>query len=124
MPIADGWSLADRLALAGLFVAVLGVVLGLLAAHFHSVVRDDAARARLVEKLTGKRARDLYHDYLRGALDWLDRTIDLPPFGCGNLHRRRAFGIRSLNLCVFLSIAYSFASFLIGWVAGSQGVFG
>ena len=32
--------------------------------------------------------------------------------------------MRSLGVCFALSLAYSFASFLAGWVAGAQGVLG
>jgi hypothetical protein len=131
LAVADGWSLAGWLTAVGPFIpicglalAIFGICIRIIGPHFQSAMRDDAARARLIEKLTSRRIRDLYHDYLGSTLDWLDRTISPPPFGRGNPRGRRAFGIKSLNLCVFLSIAYSFASFLIGWVAGSQGVFG
>ena len=110
--------------LPSIAIGLLAIVLGLFAAHFHSAVRDDAPRARLIEKLTAKRGRDLYHDYLRGALGWLDRTIDPPPLARGNPHGRRVLGMKSLGVCISLSLAYSFASFLAGWVAGAQGVLG
>ena len=100
------------------------MVSAIIGPHFHSAVRNEQARQRLIERLSRTGARDSYHAYLRSALAWLDGRIDPPPFARPNPHGRRVLGMTSLCVCITLSLAYSLGSWLMGWVAGAPGGLG
>lgn len=119
-----GLSLSDWIGLASLIATVVGIPLALIGAHFHSAVRKGDARARIIQRLSRTRWRDLYHALLLGVLNWLDQKIDAPPFARSNSHGRRSWGVEALGVCISLSLAYSISSYLAGWVAGGPSTLG
>lgn len=106
------------LALANLIVAVAAIVFAVIGAWAHRAVGSERSRDKLIRQLESGRWWQRYHDKLRDALDWLDRNIDPPPFARNAETGRRSLGIESLGVCITLSVLYSVAALLIGWVGG------
>src|ERR671918_1884782 len=121
---AAGLSLSDWISLAGIVVTVIGLPLALIGAHCHSAVRNHGTRAAIIERLTSSRRQDLYRVYLGTALNWLDKKIGPAPFARDNPKGRSSWGIKSLGVCIGISLAYSFLFYISGWVLGGPGALG
>lgn len=106
------------LALVGLIVAAAAIVFAVVIPNVHRAVGSPKGRDTIIGWLESGRWWQRYHDTLRGALDWLDRTIDPPPFAPNAKTGRRSLGIESLGVCIALSLIYSVAALLIGWLGG------
>jgi len=105
------------LAQAGLIVALGAIVFAVIIRNVHRAVGSEEGRDTIIGWLESARWWQRYHDKLRDALDWLDRTIDPPPFAQNAETGRRWLGIKSLGFCITVSMLYSVAALLIGWVA-------
>jgi hypothetical protein len=119
-----GVSLSDWLGIIAASLTVLGILIGLIGMYFHWAVVNAAPRRKWIERLRTPRWRDSYHDLLRSALDGLDQRIGPPPLAREHPHGRRVFGATSLGVCIILSLAYTIASWLVGWVAGAPAALG
>lgn len=112
------------LGLLGSIVAVAAPVLTVIGLWAHRAVGSEDGRATIIRWLESGRWWQRYHDTLRDALGWLDRTIDPPPFSRKTGTGHRWLGIKSLGVCLTVSMIYSLAALLIGWVASGPSDFG
>lgn len=112
------------LALVGLIVAVAAIVFAVIIPNVHRAVGSEEGRDTIIGWLESDRWWERYHDTLRDALGWLDRNIDPPPFAPNAKTGRRWVGIKSLGFCITLSMMYSVAALLMGWVAAGPNTLG
>lgn len=108
----------------GSIVAVAAIVFGVIGLWAHRAVGSPKGRDTIIGWLESGRWWQRYHDKLREALDWLDRTIDPPPFAQKAETGRRWLGIKSFGVCITLSMIYSVVAFVIGWVAAGPSALG
>ena len=92
------------LAQPGSIVAVAAIVFGVIGLWAHRAVGSPKGRDTIIRWLESGRWWQRYHDTLRDALDWLDRTIDPPAFAPNAKTARRSVGIKSLGVCLTLSM--------------------
>ena len=112
------------LAQPGSIVAVAAIVFAVIGLWAHRAVGSPKSRDTIIGWLESRRWWQRYHDKLRDALYWLDRTIDPPPFAPNAKTGRRWVGIKSLGVCLTLLIIYSVAALLIGWVVAGPSALG
>ena len=109
----DWVSLASLLATLGFGVfGVIGVIYTGLPYVQNQLHEDEEYRQETARRLRGVSLGGRYRDSLRGALARLDRWFGEPG------------SARALGVCIWVAVAYAYASYFIGWGLGGAGNIG